>query len=79
MLHTSPSEDAYHLGHAFAYVYGAMAQPKRETNVSIQVAVRLPKELYAWMLTHEKPIARQVIEALEKQREADRRRSARRS
>lgn len=48
-----------------------MSQPGRETGKSIQVAVRLPKALYARMRGRGTPIARQLIDAIERETKGD--------
>lgn len=53
--------------HTISCYVRSMSAPKRETGKSIQVAVRLPKDLYAAMKKRPAPIARQIIKALERE------------
>lgn len=62
------AQNAYHQTLALPY-HARMSQPKQRTGKSFQIAVRLPLALYEFMRTRPKPLARQLVEAMERERE----------
>lgn len=65
-MHTTHVRDAYQSAERIAYMRRMATRPKQRTKSSYQVAVRLPLALYESLARRPVPIARQIIEDVER-------------